>query len=214
MHSLAFRVMRLCQPDLPAEHVLGLDLSRDFLPDDLATHVAPLSGQVRDCIEQYWSAVCLKKGTDGFCQCCMQTDDQVFASRAHTQSPACEIGTHGFLKLPQSFGSIFLGENFASYISVGNYASQAVRNVVIKVHGVPLHGHSRLGVETVKHAAHSVPLAQAELQSGKAKVLLYDTSPSPLAQLLPGDDCATTPTALPGRRNLKVNAPAEWHLTT
>ncbi len=36
MHALAFRVMRLCRPDIPAEFPKGLGLRQDFLPDDLA----------------------------------------------------------------------------------------------------------------------------------------------------------------------------------
>ena len=53
LHSLAFRVMRLCQPDLPAEHVYGLDIQRDFLQDDQAIHAQPLSVQVCGCIDQH-----------------------------------------------------------------------------------------------------------------------------------------------------------------
>ena len=142
MHSLAFRVMRLCQPDLPAEHVFGLDMSRDFYPDDLASHAPPLCEQVCGCSEQHGDNLCMSLETlMGIFCAAPQTGSQVFASRAHTQGPANGVGTHGFLELPQNFGSIYLGENFASYISVGNYASQAVRNVVIKVPSCPPHGH-------------------------------------------------------------------------
>ena len=35
MHALAFRVCRLCRPDIPAEHVLGVGVSENFLPDHL-----------------------------------------------------------------------------------------------------------------------------------------------------------------------------------
>lgn len=37
MHALAFRVMRLCRPDIPAEVLLNLGVSQDFLSDDVAT---------------------------------------------------------------------------------------------------------------------------------------------------------------------------------
>ena len=87
-----------------------------------------------------------------------QMGSNVFARRVHASSPAEAVGTSGILELPQSFGSIFLGEQFACYISVGNYSGQAVRNVVIK----------------------------AELQSSRAKVVLHNTGPAPLPQLQPG----------------------------
>jgi hypothetical protein len=88
-----------------------------------------------------------------------QVDSNVFARRVHASSPADAVGTSGILELPQSFGSIFLGEQFACYISVGNYSAQAVKDVVIK----------------------------AELQSSRAKVILHSTGPAPLPQLQPGE---------------------------
>lgn len=36
MHALAFRVMRLCRPNLPSDGLLRADLTADFVPDELA----------------------------------------------------------------------------------------------------------------------------------------------------------------------------------
>lgn len=40
-----------------------------------------------------------------------------------------------FMLLPQSFGNIYLGETFSSYICVHNCTPYAVQNVVVKVGG-------------------------------------------------------------------------------
>ena len=37
MHALAFRVMRLCRPDLPSDGLLRADFTADFVADDIAT---------------------------------------------------------------------------------------------------------------------------------------------------------------------------------
>ncbi len=36
MHALAFRVMRLCRPNLPSDGLLHADFSNDFVPDEIA----------------------------------------------------------------------------------------------------------------------------------------------------------------------------------
>ncbi len=36
MHALAFRVMRLCRPNLPSDGLLRADFSTDFVSDDIA----------------------------------------------------------------------------------------------------------------------------------------------------------------------------------
>jgi hypothetical protein len=41
MHALAFRVMRLSQPELPAEQTLSLDVALDMLTDAQASTSAP-----------------------------------------------------------------------------------------------------------------------------------------------------------------------------
>ena len=39
----------------------------------------------------------------------------------------------GLLELPVAFGTIYLGEQFCSYISLGNYSAEDVVNVTVKV---------------------------------------------------------------------------------
>ncbi|KAK9785606.1 hypothetical protein WJX73_006078 [Symbiochloris irregularis] len=63
------------------------------------------------------------------------------------------------LKLPQSFGVIYLGEAFCTYISVSNTSSEPVTNIVIK----------------------------AELQTDRQKVTLKDGTKTPLPSLGPGE---------------------------
>jgi len=36
MHALAFRVMRVCRPNLPPDGLLHANLNADFIPDDIA----------------------------------------------------------------------------------------------------------------------------------------------------------------------------------
>ncbi|CAL8469310.1 g8851 [Coccomyxa elongata] len=130
MHALAFRVCRLCRPDIPAEQVIGLGVRQDFLPDH--------------------STLC--SGSDA------QEARGPFESRTNIDDSVQAFGLKGVLELPQSFGTIHLGEAFTSYISVGNYSSATVEDVVIKV----------------------------ELQSTRQKVILYETA-MPLPQLAPGE---------------------------
>ncbi|EIE21700.1 DUF974-domain-containing protein [Coccomyxa subellipsoidea C-169] len=104
MHALAFRVMRLCRPDIPAEFPKGLGLRQDFLPDDLA--LESNSGE--------------------------EDLTGPFAHRANIENPIDALGIDGVLELPQNFGTIHLGEAFSSYISVGNYSNATVEEVVIK----------------------------------------------------------------------------------
>ncbi|BDA44945.1 Trafficking protein particle complex subunit 13 [Coccomyxa sp. Obi] len=130
MHALAFRVCRLCRPDIPAEQVIGLGVRQDFLPDHLT----------------------LCSGSDS------QESSGPFESRTNIDDPVQAFGLNGVLELPQSFGTIHLGEAFTSYISVGNYSNATVEDVVIK----------------------------AELQSTRQKVTLYETA-TPLPHLAPGE---------------------------
>ena len=41
MHALAFRVMRLCRPDLPSHGLLRADFTTDFAPDIVAARGPP-----------------------------------------------------------------------------------------------------------------------------------------------------------------------------
>lgn len=42
-------------------------------------------------------------------------------------------GIDGLLELPVAFGTIYLGETFCSYISLGNYSAENAVNVTVKV---------------------------------------------------------------------------------
>ena len=42
-------------------------------------------------------------------------------------------GVDGLLELPVAFGTIYLGETFCSYISLGNYSAENAVNVTVKV---------------------------------------------------------------------------------
>ncbi|CAL5229915.1 g13337 [Coccomyxa viridis] len=121
--------MRLCRPNLPSDGLLHADFSNDFVPDEIA-----LSEHQNEVLEQ-----------DTSC-------------RAHAAEPADVIALDGMLELPQAFGSINLGETFATFISVGNYSDTSVAGVIVK----------------------------AELQSSRQKVSLYDNSATPL-HLDPGE---------------------------
>ncbi|KAK3236267.1 peptidyl-prolyl cis-trans isomerase precursor, partial [Cymbomonas tetramitiformis] len=101
IHSLAFRVMRLCRPSL---HV---DSPINFALDDLDPSATPESP-------------------------CASAEEYPFANRVELGPATNAFGVNGLMVLPQSFGTIYLGETFSSYISVGNYSDHAVTAVQIK----------------------------------------------------------------------------------
>ncbi|KAL5537867.1 hypothetical protein UlMin_046212 [Ulmus minor] len=68
------------------------------------------------------------------------------------------IGLSGLLVLPQAFGAIYLGETFCSYISINNSSNFEVREVIIK----------------------------AEIQTERQRILLLDTSKSPVESIRAG----------------------------
>ncbi|KAK9267801.1 hypothetical protein L1049_010237 [Liquidambar formosana] len=68
------------------------------------------------------------------------------------------MGLSGLLVLPQAFGAIYLGETFCSYISINNSSNFEVRDVVIK----------------------------AEIQTERQRILLLDTSKSPVESIRAG----------------------------
>ncbi|CAM6041022.1 unnamed protein product [Sphagnum compactum] len=108
-HSLAFRVMRLCRP------ALQVDLGLRFDPADLV--------QGEDSYEEDHG---LLSGLD------VREREGVYWKRTELERPIDALGLSGLLVLPQSFGSIYLGESFCSYISVGNHTTHDVRDVGIK----------------------------------------------------------------------------------
>lgn len=74
-------------------------------------------------------------------------------------APSDAAGLGGALLLPQSFGSIHLGESFACYVSVANFSGRAVSCVGLR----------------------------AELQTDKTRAVLHDATAAPHAQLAPGE---------------------------
>ncbi|KAK1266545.1 hypothetical protein QJS04_geneDACA000511 [Acorus gramineus] len=84
--------------------------------------------------------------------------DFSFRSRFHLQNPIDAMALSGFLILPQAFGAIYLGETFCSYISINNSSNYEARDIVIK----------------------------AEIQTERQRMLLFDTSNSPVESIRAG----------------------------
>lgn len=84
--------------------------------------------------------------------------DPSFRSRYLLQHSSDSIGLSGLLVLPQAFGAIYLGETFCSYISINNSSNFEVRDVIIK----------------------------AEIQTERQRILLLDTSKSPVESIRAG----------------------------
>lgn len=134
-HSLAFRVMRLCRPSLHVETPLLFDPADLLIGEDNSTNLSPL-----------------------FSDSLSSNSDLSFRSRFLLSDPSNASGLSGLLVLPQSFGAIYLGETFCSYISINNSSSFEVRDIVIK----------------------------AEIQTERQRVLLLDTSKSPVETIRAG----------------------------
>ncbi|XP_022715903.1 trafficking protein particle complex subunit 13-like isoform X2 [Durio zibethinus] len=143
-HSLAFRVMRLCKPSFHVEPPFRLDpadlfVGEDFFDDPLAASNLPqlLSSHISEATD---------------------SSDLTYANRFLLHQPSDSMGFSGLLVLPQSFGAIYLGETFCSYISINNSSNFEVRDVVIK----------------------------AEIQTERQRILLLDTSKSPVESIRAG----------------------------
>ncbi|EYU43414.1 hypothetical protein ABFS82_08G144300 [Erythranthe guttata] len=145
-HSLAFRVMRLCRPTLhvdisplkfdPCDLLFGEDLFDDPIA---ASHLPRLLSSQSNTSTS-------------------DPSDLSYRSRFLLQHPTESLGLPGLLVLPQSFGAIYLGETFCSYVSINNSSSFEVRDVVIK----------------------------AEMQTERQRILLLDTSKSPVESIRAG----------------------------
>ncbi|XVE51314.1 hypothetical protein DITRI_Ditri02bG0030000 [Diplodiscus trichospermus] len=140
-HSLAFRVMRLCKPSFHVEPPFRLDptdlfVGEDIFDDPLAASNLPplLSSHVSKS---------------------MDSSDLTYGNRFLLHHPSDAMGFSGLLVLPQSFGAIYLGETFCSYISINNSSNFEVRDVIIK----------------------------AEIQTERQRILLLDTSKSPVESI-------------------------------
>ncbi|PON36791.1 Trafficking protein particle complex subunit [Parasponia andersonii] len=84
--------------------------------------------------------------------------DLTYRSRFLLPHLSDPIGLSGLLVLPQAFGAIYLGETFCSYISINNSSNFEVRDVIIK----------------------------AEIQTERQRILLLDTSKSPVESIRAG----------------------------
>ncbi|XP_057498885.1 uncharacterized protein LOC130783332 isoform X3 [Actinidia eriantha] len=84
--------------------------------------------------------------------------DPTYRSRLLLHDPSDAIGLPGLLVLPQAFGAIYLGETFCSYVSINNSSKFEVRDVIIK----------------------------AEIQTERQRILLLDTSKSPVETIRAG----------------------------
>ncbi|KAA3478907.1 trafficking protein particle complex subunit 13-like isoform X1 [Gossypium australe] len=144
IHSLVFRVMRLCKPSFHVEPPFRLDPSDLFVGEDIfdnplaASNLSPLLSSH------------VNKFTD--------SSDMTFANRFLLHHPSDAMGFSGLLVLPQSFGAIYLGETFCSYISINNSSNFEVKDVIIK----------------------------AEIQTERERILLLDTSKSPVGTIHAG----------------------------
>ncbi|XP_074272190.1 uncharacterized protein LOC141596069 [Silene latifolia] len=156
-HSLAFRVMRLCRPSLHVEPPLLFDpadilIGEDLFDDPSAAAVLPsLLSRLSDLPP---SATATATAADGG----EVAGEVSFKSRFVLSDPVSASGLTGLLVLPQSFGAIYLGETFCSYISINNSSSYEVRDIVIK----------------------------AEIQTERQRILLLDTSKSPVETIRAG----------------------------
>ncbi|XP_010241984.1 PREDICTED: trafficking protein particle complex subunit 13-like isoform X2 [Nelumbo nucifera] len=145
-HSLAFRVMRLCRPSFHVENPLQLDpldlLTGEDIFDDpsAASHLPRLFSRSKASTNKSGEA------------------DLTYRNRFELQNPTDAMGIPGFLVLPQSFGAIYLGETFCSYISINNSSNFEVKDVMIK----------------------------AEIQTERQRILLLDTSKSPVESIRSG----------------------------
>ncbi|BBN02599.1 trafficking protein particle complex subunit 13 [Marchantia polymorpha subsp. ruderalis] len=134
-HSLAFRVMRLCRPALQVDLGLRVDPVDLICGEDDVQKLVENHGDVED-----------------------SKDKTSFYRRAELEDPIDALGLSGILVLPQTFGSIYLGETFCSYISVGNHTNHDVRDVGVK----------------------------AELQTERQKLILADSTKAPLDYIKAG----------------------------
>ncbi|XP_054799961.1 uncharacterized protein LOC129304361 isoform X2 [Prosopis cineraria] len=144
-HSLAFRVMRLCRPSVHADPPLLLDpadllIGEDLLDDPIAADSVPRLIGSDTHVADHGSS------------------DPNYCGRFLLHHSFDAMGLSGLLVLPQSFGAIYLGETFCSYISINNSSNFEVRDVIIK----------------------------AEIQTERQRILLLDTSKSPVESIRSG----------------------------
>ncbi|KAL5994514.1 hypothetical protein ACLOJK_024567 [Asimina triloba] len=188
-HSLAFRVMRLCRPSFDVDAPLRLDLLDLSTPEDLIRNDAPALAKTNAPNAVHVSS------------------DLTYRDRFLLGNSNDAMGLSGLLVLPQAFGSdippppnfafslldssllslaaIYLGETFCSYISINNSSKFEVRDVVIKKGRNSEEiswGISDLSIKTAAFGGHFV----AEIQTERQRILLLDTSKSPVESIRSG----------------------------
>ncbi|WJX46166.1 hypothetical protein P8452_32992 [Trifolium repens] len=136
-HSVAFRVMRLCRPSFNVDPPLRIDPDDLFVGEDFFDDPSAPSSSA-DLISP--------------------DSDPTYRDRFLLHHFSDSMGLSGLLVLPQSFGAIYLGETFCSYISINNSSNFEVREVIIK----------------------------AEIQTERQRILLLDTSKSPVDTIRAG----------------------------
>ncbi|KAI7751685.1 hypothetical protein M8C21_026204 [Ambrosia artemisiifolia] len=144
-HSVAFRVMRLCRPTFHVETPLRFDVSDLILGEDVLDD--PSAGpQLRRLLQSHTTNI-------------DSSTDLTYTNRfLLSHDPSDPMGLPGMLVLPQSFGAIYLGETFCSYISINNSSSFEVRDIIIK----------------------------AEIQTERQRILLLDTTKTPVETIRAG----------------------------
>ncbi|OIS99242.1 PREDICTED: trafficking protein particle complex subunit 13 isoform X1 [Nicotiana attenuata] len=152
-HSLAFRVMRLCRPSLHVETPLRFDPTDLLFGEDLFDDPVAAEHLPRLLADTVSSAAATTAGNTS-----ADPSDLSYRNRFLLQHPSDSLGLPGLLLLPQSFGAIYLGETFCSYISINNSSNFEVRDVTIK----------------------------AEIQTERQRILLLDTSKSPVESIRAG----------------------------
>ncbi|KAL1327135.1 hypothetical protein HN51_037223 [Arachis hypogaea] len=141
-HSLAFRVMRLCRPSFNVDPPLRLHPSDLFVGEDIFDD--PLAAPSLPPL--------LSPATSS------PSPDPNYRYRFLLHHSSDAMGLSALLVLPQSFGAIYLGETFCSYISINNSSTFEVRDIIIK----------------------------AEIQTERQRILLLDTSKSPVETIRAG----------------------------
>ncbi|XP_010272687.1 PREDICTED: trafficking protein particle complex subunit 13-like [Nelumbo nucifera] len=122
LHSLTFRVMRLCRPSFQVDDPLRFD-SLDLLTgEDIFDDPATVSQAQLPRLFHRCNTNTTKPG-----------EVDTYRNRYVLQNPTDAMGLPGFLVLPQAFGAIYLGETFCSYISINNSSNVEVKDVIIKV---------------------------------------------------------------------------------
>ncbi|XP_076885402.1 uncharacterized protein LOC143534919 [Bidens hawaiensis] len=144
LHSLAFRVMRLCRPTFHVKTPLQFDPCDLVVGEDLFD--SPSAAR-RHLLDQDHSG-----SGDSL------ANDLTYRNRFVLGDESDAMGVPGLLVLPQSFGAIYLGETFCSYISINNSSNFDARDIIIK----------------------------SEIQTERQRIMLLDTSKSPVESIRAG----------------------------